>query len=332
MSRKRAAISCGAAEIAVGVDGEEAAGVVEVGVVADGGEDVEDFAVVRIGVADAVGGDDGEAQGAGEAEGGLVAEFLIAELVALELDVDIVAAVEGGELFEEGAGCGFAACCEGGGERTFVAAGEADEAVGILGEVVEGGGAFGFGGLAHFELGDELAEILIAGAGGAEEGETRGGPNALVRMLGCGSQGAWREARAECGGGDFCADVGADVVALAAGVHARGAVKAVAVEEGDGGDFEFLGAGDEVFGLGGAFEEGEGAGGVELDVISNSAVTYLPGLKPISFKSRLPTSAKTGRCRASPVWDPSRELFKAPVVHGCGAEGIAGDGAGEDGA
>jgi hypothetical protein len=161
---------CGAAEVAVVVGGEEAAGVVEVDVMADGGEEVEDFAVVRFGVADAVGGDDGDLERAGEAEGGLVAGFLIAELVALELDVDIVAAVEVGELFEEGAGCWFASRGEGGGEWAFVAAGKADEAFGILGEVVEGGGAFGFGGLAHFELRDELAEVLIAGAGGAEEG------------------------------------------------------------------------------------------------------------------------------------------------------------------
>jgi hypothetical protein len=63
--------------------------------------------------------------------------------------------------------------------------------------------------------------------------------------------------------------VGADAVAVARGVHARGAVEAVAVEEGDGGDFEFLGAGDEVFGLGGAFEEREGAGGVEFYVMCN---------------------------------------------------------------
>jgi hypothetical protein len=77
------------------------------------------------------------------------------------------------------------------------------------------------------------------------------------------------EAEAEGGGGDFCADVGADGVALAGGVHARGAVEAVAVEEGDGGDFEFGGAGSQVFGLGGSFEEGEGRRGVKLDVICN---------------------------------------------------------------
>ena len=263
---------CGAAEIAVGVEGEEAAGVVEVGVVADGGEEVEDFAVAGLGVADAVGGDGGEVHGAGEAEGGLVAGFFFALVVALEFDVDIVGAVEADESFEEGAGGGFAACCECGGERAFVAAGEAEEAGGILGEVVVGGCAFGLGGLTHFELGDELAEILIAGAGGAEEGETTSRPG--TRASGAtpalmGEPGGWSEARAECGGGDFCADVGADAVALAAGVHAGGAVEAVAVEEGDGGDFEFEGAGDEVFGLGSAFEEGEGAGGVELDVICN---------------------------------------------------------------
>ncbi len=113
----------------------------------------------------------GRLHGAGEAEGGLVAGFLVGELVALELDDDVVAAVEVDELVEQGAGGGFASCCEGGGERAFVAAGEAEESFGILGEVVEGGGAFGLGGLAHFELRDELAEVLVAGAGWCREGE-----------------------------------------------------------------------------------------------------------------------------------------------------------------
>jgi hypothetical protein len=78
--------------------------------------------------------------------------------------------------------------------------------------------------------------------------------------------------------------VGADAVAVARGVHARGAVEAVAVEEGDGGDFELLGAGDEVFGLGGAFEEREGAGGVEFYVICNFlGHIFSQGLKPHFF-------------------------------------------------
>ena len=52
---------------------------------------------------------------AGERERGLVAAFFFALVVALEFDVDVVGAVEADELFEEGAGGGFAAGCECGG-------------------------------------------------------------------------------------------------------------------------------------------------------------------------------------------------------------------------
>jgi hypothetical protein len=253
---------CGAAEVAVVVGSEQASGVVEVDVVADGGEDVEDFAVVWAGVADAVGGDDGEAERAGQAERGLVAGFFVGELVALELDADILAAVEGDEVFEEDAAGGLATGGEGSGEWAFVAAGEAEEAFGVLGEVVVGGGSFGLGGFAHFELGDELAEVLIAGARGAEERETCWFGWKLMR-----EKGGRRKALAKGGGRDFGADGSADAVAFGAGVHAGGAVDAVAVEQGDGGELDFEGALDEVFGLGGGFEEGEGAGGVELDII-----------------------------------------------------------------
>ena len=57
-----------------------------------------------------------------------------------------------------------------------------------------GGCAFGLGGLAHFELGDELAEILIAGAGVAEEGETCWG-QFFFEKLWTGEPGGWCEAR-----------------------------------------------------------------------------------------------------------------------------------------
>ena len=93
----------------LGVLFEQTAGLVDVGFVAGAGEDVHQRAIAGMCVADAVGGDDGELEGAGEAECGLIAGFLLTELMALEFDVDIVAAVEGGELFEEGAACGFAA-------------------------------------------------------------------------------------------------------------------------------------------------------------------------------------------------------------------------------
>jgi hypothetical protein len=61
-------------------------------------------------------------------------------------------------------------CC---GERAFVAAGEADQSGGEFFQVVEGCSAFGLGGFAHLEAGDELAEILIADLRGAEQQQAR---------------------------------------------------------------------------------------------------------------------------------------------------------------
>ena len=48
--------------MAEAVAAEEPAGFVDGGVVADGGEDVEEFAIFRCGAADAVGGDDGQVE------------------------------------------------------------------------------------------------------------------------------------------------------------------------------------------------------------------------------------------------------------------------------
>ncbi len=168
---EEAAHGAGGANLALGVALEEAAGLVERDVVADGGEDVEDFALVLGGVADAVGGEDGEMEGLGDAQGGLVAGFFGAVAVALQLDVDVVGAEDADELLDALAAGGFAAGGERGGEWAFVAAGEAEEAVLEFGEIVERGGAFALVGFAHFEAGDELAEVLVAGAGGAEEGD-----------------------------------------------------------------------------------------------------------------------------------------------------------------
>ena len=85
-----------------------------------------------------------------------VAGFLFALVMALEFDVHVAAAVDGDEAIEL-LGCGgFALTSESGGERTFFAAGEADQPCGKFFEIIEGGRAFSLGGFAHFEAGDEL--------------------------------------------------------------------------------------------------------------------------------------------------------------------------------
>ena len=66
-SAKRRAISAGGLEMALGVALQQAAGVGERDVIADAGEDVEQFALRGRGVGDAVGGDAAECRGGARA-------------------------------------------------------------------------------------------------------------------------------------------------------------------------------------------------------------------------------------------------------------------------
>jgi len=252
----------GGAEVAEAVFAEEAAGFVNGGVVADGGEDVEEFAVFLFGAAYAIGGDDGQAQFGGEAEEGDVAGFLFALVMALEFDIQVASAVDGDEAIEVLGSGGFAFASEGGGEGSFFAAGEADESFREFFEIVAGSGTFCLGGFAHFEAGDELAEVLIAGLRFCEQDNARGLVGRLVGKMRGG-----REAAAEGRDGDFSTDVGFDFVVFGGGVEARDSVEAVAVSQRHGGHVDFECALDVGLGGGRGFEKAEGAGGVEFDVV-----------------------------------------------------------------
>ena len=74
------------------------------------------------------------------------------------------------ELIELAAGLVRVALSQGCGERAFVAAGEADESFGMFFEFFMRDGAFAFLG-AQLHFGDQAAEILVAGAGGDEQGK-----------------------------------------------------------------------------------------------------------------------------------------------------------------
>ncbi len=119
--------------MALGIAGEKASGSGEGAVMADAGEDVEDFALRRLRVANAVGREQRQFQLARDFDGGLVAGFLFAAEVALQFDIDIVTAEYFAELLD-GCGRGFdSALSEGVCERAFIASGEADEAGGAFG-------------------------------------------------------------------------------------------------------------------------------------------------------------------------------------------------------
>ncbi len=93
----------GGAQVALALGLDDGARGVEGDALADAGEDIGELLVLARGVADAAGGDDGQPEAAGELEHGLVAVLLVAEVVALELDVE-AAGEEIGEAGELAAG------------------------------------------------------------------------------------------------------------------------------------------------------------------------------------------------------------------------------------
>ena len=78
--------------MALGIAGEKSSGGRERAVMADAGEDIEHFALRRLRVANAIGGEQRQIQFARDFEGRLVARFFFAAEMALQFDVNIVAA------------------------------------------------------------------------------------------------------------------------------------------------------------------------------------------------------------------------------------------------
>src|SRR5579884_4529402 len=128
---------------------------------ADGGEEIEDFAIVCVGVAHAVGREYRKTERGCDAHRGLVAPLLLTEVVALEFDVDIFTAEDVDELLDDFAPGFFAAAHEGRGKRAFVSAGEAYKAGSILLQVVECGRAFLLGVFAQLALRDEDRKSVV---------------------------------------------------------------------------------------------------------------------------------------------------------------------------
>ena len=87
-------------QVAFAVAGEQAPGIGEHAVMAQAGEDIEDFALRGQRVANAIGGEQWKMQTAREFDGNLVAAFFFDGEVALQFDVNIVAAENCAKLFQ----------------------------------------------------------------------------------------------------------------------------------------------------------------------------------------------------------------------------------------
>ena len=266
------------ADLTFGVGGEELSGAVEGGVVSQTSEYVGNGPRGAVGVGDATGGEEGEALVGGQIAEKTDEAFFAANAVALHFDVEAVGAEKALEVGEGSGDGGGSAGLPGRKQGAFGVTGERDEAGGVGGDFIPGGeaGAFAFaevgtgggswwaargwrsgsrevGGSVRsrgqavarrlFGVGDELAEVLVAGAVGREERQ----------------DGAVEE-------GDLGTDEGAYAGGGGRVVEAGGAIKSVAIAEGHGREFEARGGGREVARHRGSPQEAERARGVEFDV------------------------------------------------------------------
>ena len=78
----------GAFQVPLGVDGQQAAGFLNFHFVADAGEDIERFAGMWSGVADAVGGDERQMMMTREIHESLVVRFFVAVVMPLQFDIE----------------------------------------------------------------------------------------------------------------------------------------------------------------------------------------------------------------------------------------------------
>ena len=144
----------------------------------------------------------------------------------LQLDIDILRSEDANQPFDSFAACLFAAAHQGSGQRAFIATRQADQPGGVLLKIVECGRAFLLGCLAHLELRDELAEVLIAFAGLAQQRQTCWFGDVLMRQ-----PRRRREARTEARYSNFRADMRANVIPLRAGMEPRGTIDPIAIEQ-----------------------------------------------------------------------------------------------------
>jgi hypothetical protein len=151
--------------LALGLD--DGARGVEGDALADAGEDIGELFGLAAGVADPAGGDDGQPEAAGEVEHGGVAVLLVAQVVALDLDVEPVGE-EVGEALELAAAGVETAVEQALGDEALGAAGEAVQALGVDRDIGHGGAGLALGAVAG-RFGEEAAEVGVAAAVGREE-------------------------------------------------------------------------------------------------------------------------------------------------------------------
>jgi len=167
--------------------------------------------------------------------------FVAAQIAADEFDVGVLFSKDRAQTIEGGGSFGVL-FTEMPVERAVAVAGEANQAVGEFLQLIPKHSALVLG---PTELGpsEHTAKVLVAAACADEQ---RKGAAVLQR--------------------DLAANNGANPVGLRRTLGTRGAVDAIAINDGNAVHAKFCRANNEVFGLGCATQKAEGAAGVEFGV------------------------------------------------------------------
>ena len=103
--------------------------------VANAGEDIENMALIGLGILRALRGQQRQLQAACQIDGGLIACFLLTVVVALQFDINIIVTVDRDELFERAATRRQAAAGQCISQQAFIASRETDQPDRILVEI-----------------------------------------------------------------------------------------------------------------------------------------------------------------------------------------------------
>ena len=249
-------------QVALGVARQALPGAMDVGLVADAGEDVEQRPILRRGEADAVGREQRHVIRRGQRDERLVVGLLVALQVPLQLDVEAIAAEHADQAIEQPADAVPRV------RRRARRGRPARQAAGRAVEILEAERAAGRRDLAlrraRLHPRDQAAQVAIAVA---RRDQHRQPPQArrmrAVRLL----------LRAD---GQLGADERLEPGLARRHVQARRAVDAVPIEHREGRIAERRGPLDQRLGRGGGFQEREGRCGMQLDVHASSFALFSP--------------------------------------------------------
>ena len=158
-------------QMTLGVARQQTSGSGQRFVISNGGEDVAKFTLPRRRIADTIGRQQRKLQRAGNFDGGAVARFLLAMKMALQFHIDVALAkiCRSGDSTECRASS-IPPLSQRGGERAVIAPGQADQSASMFLQFLLADSAFAFL-RPQLHLGDQAAEILVAGAGGDQKRE-----------------------------------------------------------------------------------------------------------------------------------------------------------------